>query len=125
MDRSRRAWAGVALCAGLLASYAHGACKSAQSSELRVARVGNRPMIDGQINEQPIKILVDTGSYDSFISGGAARRLNLPIRDDTGPRAGGGGLGGGDEQRNTVVEHLKIDRFGADGLRLNVTASKL
>jgi predicted aspartyl protease len=125
MDRSRRAWAAVALCAGLSASYAHGACKIAQISELRVARVGNRPMIDGQINEQPIKILVDTGSYDSFISGGAARRLNLPIRDNPGPSAAGRGIGGETQQRNTVVERLKIDRFSADGLRLNVTVSKL
>jgi hypothetical protein len=49
------------LCAGLSATYAHGACRIAQISELHVARLGNQPMIDGQINEQPIKIPVDTG----------------------------------------------------------------
>jgi hypothetical protein len=44
---------------------------------LKVAFDGNQPLIDGTINGQPIKVLVDTGSEFSFLWGSSADQLAI------------------------------------------------
>ena len=43
-------------------SCSHCRVQILQIAELAVGVAGNRPVMDGQINDQPIKILVDTGA---------------------------------------------------------------
>ena len=60
----------LSICAPLfcvaLAPAAIAECKILQIAELAVGVAGNWPVMDGQINDQPIKILVDTGAAYSF-----------------------------------------------------------
>jgi predicted aspartyl protease len=123
MDKPGWYWVGVALCALCGTVHAASACKIAQIAELRVNRVANRPMLDGEVNGQPVKILLDTGAQRSFMSGGAARRLNLPLRVDSNSQFYG--VGGAVQEKNAVVEQLKISGFSADGMRLRVLDSKM
>jgi len=125
MGRLRQShWIGAALlCSLTCSSHAAAPCKIVQLAELRVSRAANRPMIDGQINGQPIKILFDTGAARSYITAGAARRLKLTLRQNSDQRVYG--VGGEVAVLNTVVEQLKIGSYEADGLRLSVLESKL
>jgi predicted aspartyl protease len=116
-------WLGALLWAVGGAAHAASTCKIAQIAELRVNRVVNRPMLDGQINGQPVRILLDTGSQRSFISGGAARRLNLPLRVDSNQQFYG--IGGAVQEMTAAVEHLKLGSFSADGMRLYVLNTKM
>jgi predicted aspartyl protease len=117
-------WISAALLSGLTCSaHAAAPCKIIQLAELHLSRAANRPVIDGQINGQPIKILFDTGSVRSYITGGAARRLKLPLRQNSDQRVYG--VGGEVAVLNTVVEQLKIGNYNANGLRLSVLESKL
>ncbi len=120
---TRGGWLCRGLALGLLlaAVSAHAACKIAQIAELRVDRVNNRPFVDGQINGQPVRILLDTGSADSFMSGGTARRLKLPLRDSNGTYRG---VNGETRMQFTVVDHLKIGSFAANDLLFHVTGAK-
>jgi predicted aspartyl protease len=104
------------------AGIAHSACKIAQLTELHVDRVGNVPFVDGQINGQPVRILLDTGSSDSFMSGGAARRLKLSLRDSNGTYRG---VNGETRMQFAVVDHLKIGSFSADDLLFHVTGPRM
>ena len=112
----------AALCGALAVADAQGACKIAQIAEWHVTREYNRPFVDGVINDQPVRILLDTGSFASFISGGAARRLKLRIREEGGMASG---VNGEVREQIAVVDHLKVAGFSADDLRLRVTASKM
>lgn len=57
------------------------ACKIEQIGEFHVDRVANSPIIDGQINGQPIRILLETGSSLTYITDPAAHQLGLPVRE--------------------------------------------
>ena len=113
---------GVTLGALLCVADAQGACKIAQIAEWHVTRLNNEPFVDGLINDQPVRILLDTGAYASFISGGAARRLKLRLREE-GQMASG--VNGEVREEQAVVDHLKVAGFHADDLLLRVAASKM
>jgi predicted aspartyl protease len=120
-------WLSRGLALGLLLSAvgapsADAACKIAQITELHVDRVGNLPFVDGQINGQPVRILLDTGAADSFMSGGAARRLKLALRDSNISYRG---VNGETRMQLAVVDHLKIGAFSADDLLFHVTGPKV
>jgi predicted aspartyl protease len=116
-------WLRRGLALGLLlgAVNAHAACKIAQIAELHVDRVNNQPFVNGQINGQPVRILLDTGAADSFMSGGTARRLKLSLRDSNATYRG---VNGETRLQFAVVDHLKIDSFSADDLLFHVTGAK-
>jgi aspartyl protease len=59
----------------------HATCRLEQFSEFHVELVGNAPVIPGQVNGQPIRILLETGSFVSYITDTAAHQLGLPIRE--------------------------------------------
>jgi len=127
---TRGGWLCRGLALGLLLSAvsavsavsARAACKIAQLAELHVDRVNNRPFVDGQINGEPVRILLDTGSADSFMSGGAARRLKLSLRDSNRTYRG---VNGETRVQFAVVDHLQIGSFRADDLLFHVTAPKV
>ena len=107
----------MVLCHPIDAAQAAIGCKIAQIAELHVARAGNSPYVDGQINGQSVRVLLDTGSYDSFVTGGAARRLQLRLR---GSDATAWGVAGTTIEQLAVVDHLRIGTFSADDLLLHV-----
>lgn len=78
--------------------------------------------MDGRVNDQPVRILLDTGSYDSFIAGGTARRLNLRLRDSGSSTRGVNGMV---REQVAVVDHLEVGNFRAGDLDLHVAGSKL
>jgi predicted aspartyl protease len=81
MALGRWIWAASALSLQLCATSADGACKILQVAELHVGRRGNSPYTEGEVNGQPVRVLLDTGAYYSFVAGGTARRLQLRLRD--------------------------------------------
>jgi hypothetical protein len=54
------------------------------SAEFHVERVGNVPVVDGQVNGQPIRIPLETGSTVSYITDAAAHRLGTRAAQGAG-----------------------------------------
>lgn len=54
-------------------------CEVAQFAELKVAMVGEKPMVDATVNGQPVRFVADSGAFFSSISPGYARQLALPL----------------------------------------------
>jgi clan AA aspartic protease (TIGR02281 family) len=117
-------WPGIAAVVLCLpaAGTAFGACKIGQMAELPVAVRANRPLLQGQINGQPVEILVDTGASSSFMWEGAAERLGLKMSGVSGLRIYG--AGGEAVVHETVVRELKIGAFAAKNLYLAVINPK-
>jgi hypothetical protein len=68
----------VILCLPIPAVQA--SCRLEELAEFHVDMVGNSPIIDGQINGHPIRIVLETGSDLSHLTRTAARQLDLPLR---------------------------------------------
>jgi predicted aspartyl protease len=100
-----------------LAQAAFGACKIAQVAELPVSVASNRPRLQGQINGQPVDILIDTGAA-SFVWEGAAKQLGLKMGGVQNLRMFG--VGGEAIVHETVVNRLQIGAFTAKNLQMVV-----
>ncbi|HME37519.1 MAG TPA: retroviral-like aspartic protease family protein [Steroidobacteraceae bacterium] len=116
-------WTGIAACLICLpfAPAAFGACKIGKIAELPVTVRENRPLLQGEINGQPIEILVDTGASASFMWEGAATRLGLKIGGVRGLRIFG--VGGEATVHETVI-NLQIGVFTAKNLQIAVIRPK-
>jgi len=55
------------------------ACKIEQVAELKIEQVAGAPMLDGQVNGEHIRMLLDTGSNVSFLTLAAARHMKLLV----------------------------------------------
>jgi len=95
---------------------AYGACKIGQIAEIPVSIIANQPIVDGKINGQDIKILIDTGGSWTNINEAAATQLGLPL--DTGTRARVWGVGGEARVFQTVVDHFQMGSFSGEHLNL-------
>src|SRR5665213_698152 len=95
-------WIRIPLLCVALMPAAFGACRIGQIAEIPVSIVYNRPIVDGTINGQDVKILVDTGGAWTTIWEDAATQLGLPL--DTGTRVRAWGVGGEARVLGTVVE---------------------
>jgi predicted aspartyl protease len=115
------AWICAALSCLLLAATAMADCKMLQIAELPVSVVRNRLLIDAQINDQPVKIMVDTGSSYSFLWESEARRLDLPLRPASGIHIYG--VGGEARVLATEVKHMQIGAFSFKDMSLAVIAT--
>jgi predicted aspartyl protease len=96
-------------------------CRIGIIGELSVDTAHNRLLTDGSLNGQPVKVLVDTGSYFSFVWESAARRLGLPLTQlppDAPPRVFG--VGGEEKVLATVIKRWQVGTFYANGLELAV-----
>jgi len=71
---------------------------------------------DGQINGQPVKVLVDTGSSLSMISRAAAVKMGLAFRPVTGVSLYG--IGGQRQAYGTTVTSLQIGQLVAKNIDL-------
>jgi predicted aspartyl protease len=121
----------ASLAAALTATFALGLfaearaeCKLDQVSEFHVEWVGNSPIIDGQVNGKPIRILLETGSELSFLTHSAAQRLELAIRNSPFSMYGPDG-GGGETLGSSIVQELRIGQFLLKNYSINVVGTEI
>jgi clan AA aspartic protease (TIGR02281 family) len=119
---TRARWVYVlALCLAA-APCAFGACSIKRLAELHVTLVGNRPLIEGQVNGQLVKIMVDTGSTFSFIREEKAKQLGLKVT--SGSNVSIFGVGGQARFGATVLKELQFGPFTDKNLQLAVVGSR-
>ena len=94
--RPPRSWAlalaGVSALAGMFVTGpSAAACRMGQVAALPVTLTSDRMLLDARINDEPVKVILDTGAQSSLLLVDAARRLHLPLADVAGVRAYGAG----------------------------------
>ncbi|HUI62842.1 MAG TPA: retroviral-like aspartic protease family protein [Steroidobacteraceae bacterium] len=102
----------------LTASLAQAKCQLVQLGELHVSVSGNRPVVAGQVNGQPVKVLIDTGTSVSFVWESAARRLGLPLASVRSVKVFG--VGGEATVQGTTVRELQVGSYSARDVSLAV-----
>ncbi len=112
------AWFAVILLCASQASNAKPACAINIIAEIPVRIAGNRPLIDGKIAGQAVRILIDTGSSTSFISEAEAKRLNLHLVGVDGLVVNG--VGGQTRVFSTYVKGLQFGNVPPSNLRMLV-----
>jgi predicted aspartyl protease len=103
---------GALLCAGAASAD----CKLAEIAEFHVDPNSASPVVDGEINGHPVRILFDTGVTTSLVPVTEARRLNLTMSRISGARMYG--FGGDTAVYDTIVGELKIGTFRTSNLHL-------
>jgi Aspartyl protease len=101
----------------------HAACRLDQIAEFNIEWVGNSPVVDGHVNGQPIRILLETGSTISFITNKAAHQLNLPIREYRNREIVG--VGGDERVETAVVKELQIGGLVIKDYTVEVVATDI
>ncbi|MGZ3401199.1 MAG: aspartyl protease family protein [Caulobacteraceae bacterium] len=116
----RRGLLAVATGLGLMAgSPAWADCKLQQIMELPVTMIGTRPTVTLLVNGQPVKFLVDSGSWASAIDTTAAKALGLKLaKTDERSR----GVGGEVDLYFTTIDSLAISKDATLG-RVDMLAS--
>jgi predicted aspartyl protease len=77
--------------------------------ELPVVLYQGMPTVDAQINGQPVRMLIDTGSDATLLFRSGAAQLRLALRRLVGVRFFG--VGGGDDAQLARVESLRISNL--------------
>jgi predicted aspartyl protease len=98
-------------------------CQIDQMAEIPVEFVSNQVLANGEINGQPVRVLIDTGSAQSVIWRPAAARLGLQL--GSGP--GGAhlyGIGGESRLETTVIKELHFGAFVVKDLRIPVAGDR-
>ena|SRR5579862_958532 len=121
MRNANGAWCIARLCMLTLCLQLHqaalGHCQIGQVAEIPVEFVSNEVLAHGEIDGQPIKVIIDTGSMQSMIWRAAAARLGLPLA--AGPQAAHlYGLGGESRLEQTVIKELRFGTFAVTDLRI-------
>lgn len=118
---STRTTAG-ALAAACLAlgagTAAHSACQLGLVAELPIKVDRNQALVQAEINGQPVRFLMDTGSDKTLIWRGAAEGLGLRAVPMDGVVFYG--VGGGEEAKITTVRDLKLGSAAARDIRMIV-----
>jgi predicted aspartyl protease len=109
--------AAIAACATSPAAIA-APCQIKQLAELQVETTNNRPIVDGTVNGQPVKILIDTGASISAITGALAKQLGL--KTETQSRLHIYGVGGEKHVDATRIKKLQFGNFLLTGLTVAV-----
>ena len=102
-------------------TVARAECKILQVAEFAVSDRGNRPLLDGMINGQPIKVLVDTGATTSVMWEDQARELGLSLVPN--PYAHTYGATGKDRVLQTSIKHLRIGSLAINDQDIAVIGS--
>jgi len=108
-------WTAGLLAAGLAAAPAQADCKMVQVAELPLDSHWYGPVADGQIDGQPVKVTIDTGSSLSLISRAAAVKLGLAFRPVGATIYG---VGGQRQAYGTTVKSLQIGQLVANKVDL-------
>lgn len=98
----------AALACIALAPAAETACKYKRLGSIPSQWVGSRLMIDGSINDHPMKMAVDTGAYWTTMSSALATRLDVVLAHVDNYNFG---IGGKSEVSMGRLEELSIGRF--------------
>jgi len=99
------------------------ACKIEQIAELKIEQVAGAPMLDGQVNGEHIRMLLDTGSNVSFLTLAAARHMKLLVHryGDLGVC----GPSGCADLEGTKVKELRIGDATLRDHSINVAGQEL
>jgi predicted aspartyl protease len=108
----------VAVFAAALPHPAQSRCQIGNVVAIPVETDRNQLLTRAAIDGHPVRVLIDTGSYISFIWRPAAKRLGLRLIG--APRIRLFGLGGESRVDATFVEELQVGAFTVRGLRLPV-----
>jgi predicted aspartyl protease len=108
----------VAVFGALVALPAHARCQIRNVAAIPVEIERNQLLTQGAIDGHPVRVLIDTGSYLSFIWRSAAERLGLRLIG--APRMRLFGLGGESPVDATFVQELQVGAFTVKGSRLPV-----
>lgn len=108
----------VALASFAFRSVSHASCRLEELAEFHVDLVGNSPVIDGEINGQPMRILLETGSDISYLTRTAARQFNLPVRSEH--NRGMYGADGYDSLVTTYIKEFKVGTLVMKNYTANV-----
>ncbi len=84
-------------------------CQIKQLAEFQVDTTNNRPIVEGTINGQPVRILIDTGSAVSLVTGALAKQLGLNA--DMPVPLHLYGVGGEKHVRATRIRRLQFGNF--------------
>jgi predicted aspartyl protease len=116
--------AAVALAAATLAapSLASADCKLLLVAEFKLDPKSYSPIVGGEINGHPIKVLIDSGATFSGVSSYAVTRLELPTVEMAGMHAYG--IGGDTQVYRAQVKDLKIGGFTLNGVNLFVSGDE-
>jgi predicted aspartyl protease len=104
-----------------LAPASFGACTITKIAELTVSDARNQPVIEGRINGQSIKMLVNTGDPVTSISEAEAKRLGLKL--ESAGHIHLYGAGGAIPVAATRIESLQFGTFTGTGARVAVTGT--
>lgn len=107
----------VAACATPLALSA-APCQIKQVAEFQVETANNRPVVEGTVDGQPVKILIDTGSPVSVITGALAKQLGLKTETQSAVHLYG--IGGQWRAEETRIKKLQFGNFILTGLTMPV-----
>jgi predicted aspartyl protease len=116
-------WIALPTLCLITAPSAFAACKIGTIAEIPVSIVGNRALIDAQINGQDAKVLVDTGGVLTLLWEEEAVRLGLPLQ--TGTRERLFGIGGEARVFGTVITQFQMGSFTDNYLHLAVVGRAL
>jgi predicted aspartyl protease len=108
----------VAVSGAVVALPAQARCQIGNVAAIPVETERNQLLTRGVIDGHPVRVLIDTGSYLSFIWRSAAERLGLRLIG--APRMRLFGLGGESRVDATFVERLQVGAFTVKGSRLPV-----
>jgi predicted aspartyl protease len=112
----------VAVFAAALPLPAQALCRIGNVAAIRVETDRNQLLTRGAIDGHPVRVLIDSGSYMSFIWRSAVSRLGLRLIG--APRMRLFGLGGESRVDTTFVEELQVETFTVKGLRLPVAGDR-
>jgi predicted aspartyl protease len=105
------------------ASEAHGDCKIQQVAEFHVENIAGSPMIEGEVNGQPVKMLLETGSVMTYVTLSAARQLGLSVHEYTSRAIFG--VGENEEVEGANVKQLRIDQLALKDHPINVVETQI
>ena len=111
MPRASTKWMRLAASAALLAgalTAAHAQCKYKRLGAIPSEWVGSRLMIDGSVNDKPLRMAIDTGAYWTTMSGALAQRLDVGLAHVDNFNVG---FGGKSEISMGMLQELSIGRF--------------
>ncbi len=96
------------------------ACKMIEIAEFHVDPKSRTPIVDGEIDGKPVKVMFDTGGF-SLIPRHEADRLGLVL---TPTNAKVFGIGGESDLYSTQLKQLKIGKFVVPGMQLPVAGDE-
>jgi hypothetical protein len=114
------AFAGLAALS-LSVPVVHASCVLEEIADFQVELVDNSPVIDGKVNGKPIRILLETGSAISYITGPAARQLGLPVRAYRNRTIYG--VGGNEQIETALVREMALGPLILKDYTANVLGS--